>query len=594
MQICPIGLYKINNSSYSNKNKPQNKSDEFFAAKKPVQEEKQYYDYLKASVLFKGKNKTKSREYLSSKYLYISRKSSILNRGEKIRLDKTDYSKEDIQNILAEKTADKKTAVLLTNYLEGVVNENNPDSSYIKKLLELVYADKLPAGALLGLQEGLSVNQNIKQDIDKLFECYRTDKSVADAFVPTFKTKDEANSSLSVGDVCQIEGEDRISIKKDEGEIEKLFISKNTYLELFPPVERFLYTQSNQQDCYFISVFDSIYSNPHSRYKILGLFNERKNGKVDASFGGFKYTGSHVSSKDFSRYVLRDLSKTLNSLRRIYPNYMSYTMEGLRALEVLNAEEKRKNAESKINKKYHYYKKLLEKSEHDPIVCKDFQYSRDELVDFINLYESQRNQRNIISTEDMNIPVFDIDYGSVLYGLKLLDENKTPKTDTKWERYILERYKEYLERTGKKTVPFKEVIPIETYQDIFQWEINKNTPSPYTYGGNSFSAFRVFDLPSMLLPLCDNETTEKLLNMQDIQKRAVLTCSTPYEDKTGRNIKPFHSYSLIPKDENGKRTFIVKNPINTFQQIELTKEELKECFNVVELGLIEPLSFNLP
>lgn len=236
----------------------------------------------------------------------------------------------------------------------------------------------------------------------------------------------------------------------------------------------------------------------------------------------------------------------------------------------------------------------MEKSEHDPIVCKDFQYSRDELVDFINLYESQRNQRNIISTEDMNIPVFDIDYGSVLYGLKLLDENKTPKTDTKWERYILERYKEYLERTGKKTVPFKEVIPIETYQDIFQWEINKNTPSPYTYGGNSFSAFRVFDLPSMLLPLCDNETTEKLLNMQDIQKRAVLTCSTPYEDKTGRNIKPFHSYSLIPKDENGKRTFIVKNPINTFQQIELTKEELKECFNVVELGLIEPLSFNLP
>src|SRR5699024_5317550 len=316
-------------------------------------------------------------------------------------------------------------------------------------------------------QEGLSVNQNIKQDIDKLFECYRTDKSVADAFVPTFKTKDEANSSLSVGDVCQIEGEDRISIKKDEGEIEKLFISKNTYLELFPPVERFLYTQSNQQDCYFISVFDSIYSNPHSRYKILGLFNERKNGKVDASIENFKYTGSHVSSKDFSRYVLRDLSKTLNSLRRIYPNYMSYTMEGLRALEVLNAEEKRKNAESKINKKYHYYKKLLEKSEHDPIVCKDFQYSRDELVDFINLYESQRNQRNIISTEDMNIPVFDIDYGSVLYGLKLLDENKTPKTDTKWERYILERYKEYLERTGKKTVPFKEVIPIETYQDIF-------------------------------------------------------------------------------------------------------------------------------
>lgn len=594
MQICPIGLYKINNSSCLNKTKPQNKSGEFYAAKSEKQENSKYYEYLKNSILFTGKKGNKPKEYLSSKYLFISRKDSILKKGDKIRPYKEDYSREDVELIISKKTADDRTANLLTNYIMGLIDENNPDSNYIKKILELVYADKLPASVLLGLQKGLFVNENVKKDIDKLFECYRKDEDVQEAFVPTFKTKDEANLSLSIGDVCQIEGEDRISIKKNENEIEKLFISKKTYLELFPPVERFLYTQSKQQDCYFISVFDSIYSNPSSRYKILSLFNERKNGKVDATFGGYKRTGSNVTNKDFSRYVLKDLSKTLNATRRVHSGYMSYTMEGLRALEVLNAEETRKNAESKINKKYHLYKRLLAQNDDKTIIHNDFEYSRDELQDFVSLYESSKTLRNIISTEDMNIPVFDVDYGSVLYGLKQLDENDSPKTDPKWERYILERYKKYLERTGKKTVPFKEVIPIETYQDIFQWEINKNSPSPYTYGGNSFSVFGVFKLPSMLLPLNDNETTEKLLNMQDIQKRVVLTCSTPYESKNNKNIRPFHSYSLIPKDENGKRTFIVKNPINTLQEMELTKEELKECFNVVEIGLIEPLSFYLP
>ncbi len=594
MKIYPCCSYKVSNYSSFDRNKPHNKSGECYSAAKQTESHSPYYEYLKNSVLFKGKGYKKPRIYLSSKYLFIPKSDSILRRGEKLRPDKTDYTREEIKNILSEKTADECTAEYLTNYVSELISENNPDSQYIKKLLELVYANKLPAGVLLNLEKGLEVNENIKRDIDKLFECYREDKSVEDAFVPVFKSDEEAMAALNIGDVCQIEGNDRISIKKNENEIEKLFIGKKTCLELFPPVERFLYTQSKQQDCYFISVFDSIYSNPSSRYKILGLFNERKNGKVDATFGGYKYVGSNVSNKDFSRFVLKDISKALNAARRLHPWYMSYTTEGLRALELLNSEEARKNAESKINKKYHLYKKLLAQSEDDPILLNDFQYSRKEMSDYIALYEASRNPRKIISTEDMNIPVFNIDYGSVLYGLKQLDQDSNPKTDTKWERYILERYKEYLERTGKKTVPFKEIVPIETYQDIFQWEISKDTPSPYTYGGNSFSVFGIFKLPSILLPLKGSEMADRLLDMPDINKKLVLTCSTSYENQTKFNIKPFHSYSVTPVQRGKERHFVVKNPINTAQQLEMTKDDLKNCFNVVEFGLIEPLSFNLP
>ena len=596
MKICPCCSFQTKYFALANKPLKNERAEGVFNAKKQTNEElnKSYYSHLKNAILFKGKRNNKPKSYLSSKYLFIHKSDSILNKGNKIRPDKDEYSKEEVEVILAEKIADEKALKILANHIMELISENNTDSGYIKKILELVYANKLSPNVLLGLTKGLCVNENLKADIDTLFDCYRNDKDVAEAFVPTFRSKEDALYSLDVGDVCQIEGDDRISIKQNENQIEKLYISKTTCLELFPPVERFLFTQSKQQDCYFISVFDAIYSNPISRYKILGLFNERKNGKVDATFGGYKYIGSNVTNRDFGRHTLKDVSKTLNARRRVYSNFMAQTSEALRALEVLNSEEQRKNAESKINRKYHLYKKLLTQSSEKTIFNDGFQYSREELEDFVNLYESSKSLKNIISTSDMNIPVFDVDYGSVLYGLKLLDENKCAKADTKWERYILERYKEYLERTGKKTVPFEEIIPIETYQDIFQWEIDTDTPSPYTYGGNAFSTFRVFDLPSMLLPLNDNEIAESLLNLPDIDKKLVLTCSTPYENESKYNIKPFHSYSLIPKEKDGKRIFVVKNPVNTIQAIELTKEELKKYFNVIAFGLIEPSSFNLP
>ncbi len=594
MRICPCCPYTLNGYFSLNKNNRKEATSIPFCAKNQKEAQITYYDYLKNSVAFMGEKYKKSKSYLSSKFLFNSKEDSILTKGNKIRVDKTDYSREDVQNILSEKTKDANAQEFLVEHIMALISQDNPDSYYIKKILELVYANKLPPNVLLGLKSGLYTDENIKSDIDKLFECYRNGKNVADAFVTSFKTKESALMALSVGDICQIEDEDRISIKKSDTEIEKLFISKKTYLELFPPVERFLYTQSKQQNCYFIAVFDSIFSNPYSRYKILSLFHERKNGKTDATFGGYKYTGNNATNKDFSRYVLKDVSKQLNKTRIYNYDYMAYTTEGLRALELLSAQEARKNAESKINKKYFQYKKLLLQSEDDTILFNNFKYRRKELEDFISLYESSACAKTLISTEEMNIPAFSTDYGSILYGLKLLNQNDRKNADSKWERYILERYKEYLERTGKKTVPFREIIPFEAYQDIFKCKIDKNALSPYTYGGNSFSAFSTFNLPSIMLPLKDSEAADKILNLDDIEQKFVITCSTPNENHSMPDIEPFHSYSVTPSKKEGKRIFIVKNPINTTQIIELDKQELKRYFDTVELGLIEPSSFYLP
>lgn len=134
MKIYPCCSYKVSNYSSFDRNKPHNKSGECYSAAKQTESHSPYYEYLKNSVLFKGKGYKKPRIYLSSKYLFIPKSDSILRRGEKLRPDKTDYTREEIKNILSEKTADECTAEYLTNYVSELISENNPDSQYIKKL----------------------------------------------------------------------------------------------------------------------------------------------------------------------------------------------------------------------------------------------------------------------------------------------------------------------------------------------------------------------------------------------------------------------------------------------------------------------------
>lgn len=76
----------------------------------------------------------------------------------------------------------------------------------------------------------------------------------------------------SVGEVASI-GEE-LYCKSKDGEMVKLNFTRSKYLELFPPVERFNFSQGRIGDCWLISTIDNLMNNPETRIHLYQLFSQ--------------------------------------------------------------------------------------------------------------------------------------------------------------------------------------------------------------------------------------------------------------------------------------------------------------------------------
>lgn len=161
--------------------------------------------------------------------------------------------------------------------IQGLVNamsKNNVETSNVEMLIDLVENKKVNYSALLYLCNQGIMSDEFEGDLDKLYDAYINKKDIKETFVPTMKTTDEAIASQKVGDVFQVDGQENIYIKTSDTETKQLKMSRETYMKLFPPLERFALYQGDAGNCYMLSTLDAMNSNPQTRERILSCFEE--------------------------------------------------------------------------------------------------------------------------------------------------------------------------------------------------------------------------------------------------------------------------------------------------------------------------------
>lgn len=216
--------------------------------------------------------------------------------------------------------------------------QSGVEESYFDMLYDLVKDEKLSPSVLEGLSKQNSISRRTREDLDKLYEAYINNEDIVEKFVPKFENEEQALSSLPIGEVCQIGENEHISIKTKDDKIEDLFLTPETYFELFPPIERFATCQNEQGDCYLLASVDSIYQNPSTRHLVLRLFKENPDNTVDVVWRGWDDWDGKVFSVIPEDFALKDIQKQFEKEKWNNSRKLSKTCEAFRAIEILNAQ----------------------------------------------------------------------------------------------------------------------------------------------------------------------------------------------------------------------------------------------------------------
>lgn len=147
------------------------------------------------------------------------------------------------------------------------VKLNKPDE-YQKILdsgiLDMILSNKVDSHVLHKFNRNSMLNDNIYNDL----EIVKSGKSIVTEF-EAGTSKEEAFAQSKCGDVVSIGTQMYIN---DGKELFEWSLSKEQYLKLFPPIERFATTQGSLGDCYLVSSLISCMENPTARAQLYKLF----------------------------------------------------------------------------------------------------------------------------------------------------------------------------------------------------------------------------------------------------------------------------------------------------------------------------------
>lgn len=158
--------------------------------------------------------------------------------------------------------------------LSNMMKSDNRNSKATKGLVGLIEDGSVNKRCIYYSSRHSDIQPNMANDIKLMQQAKATGKPVADLIVPKFADKNEAIQNAKVGDVYNVGDEKNVYIKTDDENAKQLKFDKETYLKLFPPVERFAVGQSQIGDCYLVSTLDTLYQNPETRVKILDCFEQ--------------------------------------------------------------------------------------------------------------------------------------------------------------------------------------------------------------------------------------------------------------------------------------------------------------------------------
>lgn len=441
------------------------------------------------------------------------------------------------------KTADKPFTEELSpkekRELVRVLKRGDEQTEYMKKMIGLVNQGKVTYKATTALCENGVMSDMVRADLDTYYDkVIGQGMSVKDAFVPEFQSQSEAEEATALGDVYRVAGEERIFVKTEDKSSQQLKMDADTYLKLYPPVERFTACQGGNGDCYLLSSINSIMENPHTRATLYGCFEQQgsdivvtlpesyisttfENGELPPTADAEKYSTGPLGMRLLEHAFGQDLEST---------HYGNYTYV---------VDEKISKMEAKLAK-------MQAAGEQDEAALK----KQERLAKKIEGWRAAQEKVD----EAMQDPAHTLAF--------VLDDDG---------EFVI----------GKNGPVVKDISKIDS---------SYTRPSDYYTGGEGGyidEAMQKFGFEAEYLTMEDDEESIEEALLAENPDDYIITAATHPEEEgemespqeESYSIYSSHAYKITPfDDENGVRQFKVTNPWNQSHAVVMSLDKVKEFF----------------
>ncbi len=432
--------------------------------------------------------------------------------------------------------------------LGNVIRKGDEETEYMKKMIHLVCNNMVTPMATTSLCKHGIMSELAKQDIDTYYDKVKGQgMSVKDAFLPAHATQAEGQEAAKVGDVFRVEGQDKIFVKSGDNYSRQLDMDADTYLKLYPPVERYASAQGGNGDCYLLSSINAVMENPYARPALLDCFHQEGNDV----YVQFPNKDTRVKFENTQMPKGTDIEK--------------YT-DGPLGMKLLE----------------HTYGKTYEAekyAEYKDTVAEEMKKMEKDLAKW-----EKKNPKGFLTIKKKNEitqRMANWQAGEAKVDEQMADPNHKML-------FVLDDYDNFvIGKFGPMT------------EDVDKVDESYKVPSDYYtggVGGYTEQALEMlgFDTESYMTGV-DDDDIDDVLFAEDPQEY-IIACSTHAEvegemespQEISYSIYSSHAYKVLPfDDENGKRMFEVTNPWNQSHRVIMDAEKLKEFFEYFSIAKVK-------
>lgn len=520
------------------------------ASAAPLKEVRKPKKVAKAQVLEQPQEKTEAKPMPSAELMQAMVGVKKLGRPEPIK-----YTPQTAENFLKNHPADKFLRKEDRANIKKVMCKGNVEASNIQMQLKLVADGDLEPSTLQNYWETGKMSDNLAKDIDMVYEAKKAGKNVNDVYVPTVKSKTEGHKTVKVGDVFQVEGEDKVYVKANDKESRQLDMDKDMFIKMFPPAKRFTTQQQHIGDCYLVSTLNTLMQNPKARvamYEAIHQDGDDVKVKFKKGFGEYTYKNAELPADRVKAYSLSG-AMGVRILEDAYGvdsiNKADHAFKTIMNERIAKKEEELKTAtgdkKAELQKSLDGHKQRLNDylaAKADPVKGKDIVVCRDD------------NYFNIYYEEDEN-------------GLKFAELSKDP--DNKDLHY-------------------------ESPADFYRGSL----------GGYNFEVLQRFGFGGFRQMNLDLETdkVKDMISKDNFNEDYIMTGGTraggsrvenPVAKSAG--IYGFHAYTLEPhKDEKGDLKMRCTNPWNTSYDADISYKDFLKYYDSVSIIDVNSYGKDLP
>lgn len=409
------------------------------------------------------------------------------------------------------------------------ISKQNDISDDFYELLKLVDDKLLSAKCLKFITKNGELKENIKENINSPYIHY-------------FDDKQNAVQNCEIGDIFKLSGNNNLYVKTGENEHSDIKTDEETFLKLFPQLQKYSSSQKNSTDCYLVSTINAILDNKNTAHFIYDCF-EQTGDDINIKFNGSDSVYTYKNAKPKNNNTLVSGALGIKLLQHAYGKYLE---------EIIY-----KNAINTQN--------LLIKE-------------KENLLNSTPDEKSKKHLRTQISK-----------LKNVLFQLEQDRKSKSPEL-------IVDINSELLPITNDETgINLKSLYTLNT----FTKSAYKSTADYYRNNcGYPEYVFNAFALEDTNIFSLDDEKLLDILTNPDEYKKYLFVGGTKHEgmqnlfrqEKVIDNHKKLfgsHAYRIIPfQNEKGEILYKASNPWNSSHDLILSLDDLKNTFLEIDIAKI--------